>query len=72
MEKLYAGAQMHRGGVFEPTTSKPDQLRHDYGLGNIATIAEKYGGTFTVASEEVRFEAMAILPMREADDRSGL
>jgi sensor histidine kinase regulating citrate/malate metabolism len=60
-----------RGG-FEPTTSKSDQLRHGYGLGNVAAIAEKYGGTFTVASEEARFEATAILPMKDVGDRSGL
>ncbi len=55
--------------LFDPaaghgTTSKPDQNRHGYGLASMRTIAENYGGTMHISTENDVFTLTVRLPER--------
>ncbi len=44
-------------------TDKADNLLHGYGISNVKSIAEKYGGVFTIERKESSCEATLILPI---------
>ncbi len=46
------------------TTSKPDKNRHGYGLASIRTIAESYGGTMHISTENDLFTLTVRLPKK--------
>ena len=55
--------------LFDPatghgTTSKPNQNRHGYGLASMRTIAENYGGTMHISTENDVFTLTVRLPER--------
>jgi sensor histidine kinase regulating citrate/malate metabolism len=60
------------GGAKDLKTDKADKLKHGYGLDNVRTVTEKYGGTFSTVSNESSFESTAVLPFCNENDRSGV
>ena len=46
-----------------PTTLKPDRARHGYGLKNIQSAAEKYGGTVTFDAKQNWFSLRILIPL---------
>lgn len=46
-----------------PTTLKPDRARHGYGLKNIQSAAEKYGGTATFDAKQSWFSLRILIPL---------
>ena len=45
-------------------TNKKNKLLHGYGISNVAMIAEKYGGVFTIERKESSCEATIIFPLK--------
>ena len=58
----FEGELRMSGGL--PMTSKPDVLRHGFGLKSIRLIAEKYGGVLSVSAEDGVFTAQVAIPAR--------
>lgn len=46
-----------------PMTSKTDRLGHGYGLKSIRALAEKYGGSISVANQEQVFILIVLIPL---------
>lgn len=44
-------------------TTKENEIFHGYGISNVRTISEKYGGVFTIERNEASCEAVLILPI---------
>lgn len=58
--------QVGEGGLL--ATTKADAARHGYGLKSMRAVAEKYGGTLTVAAEDGLFSVQVALPAHSASD----
>lgn len=62
-DNYYAGTLDFEGGL--PKTTKVDTDCHGYGLKSARLVAEKYGGTLTVTTDEM-FHLSVLLPIPEA------
>ena len=63
VENSFAGDIPYENGL--PKSSKGDDDNHGFGLRSIRTIAEKYGGTVSVKTEDQIFTLTILLPAEE-------
>lgn len=63
-ENYFAGSVELVNGL--PPTTKDDAHHHGYGLKNIRNVAEAYGGSLTIASEDGWFVLRMLLPVPDA------
>ena len=63
IENSFAGTLTFRDGL--PETSKGDSFSHGIGLKSIRAIAEKYGGSASVAVDGQAFILSIMIPLRE-------
>ena len=60
-ENHLEGELVMRNGI--PVTTKEDKNYHGYGMLSIRRIVEKYGGSFSISTEDQLFQIDIILPI---------
>lgn len=55
----------------QPRTIKADPVNHGYGLRNIRTAAEKYGGIMTFEASDSWFSLRILIPLAEQTEQAG-
>lgn len=53
-ENYYIGKGTFKGGI--PQTTKPDKIRHGFGIRSMTRIAKQYGGDLLISTEEGLFK----------------
>ena len=51
-----------------PRSTKGDDLNHGFGMRSMRMIAEKYGGTLTVAQQDHVFNLNILIPVPEQEE----
>lgn len=65
VENPFDGVLQLKDGL--PETTKPDKAYHGYGMRSIRRIAEKYGGTLNISTEDQIFSIDIMMPIPDGE-----
>ena len=67
VENYFEGELVIRDGI--PVTTKEDKNYHGYGMLSVRRIVEKYGGNFSISTEDQLFQIDIMLPISDSSER---